>query len=150
MIGNGPAQLRDAPVGQGQQQLFAVVQHHFPLELGPDGEGEMAGAGVGQVHGVFCFLFLSGISGKGSPGTVAFHRFHKIAHLFHGADEALGKELVVGGLHGDLADLQILGQGTLGRQLLPGRQGPGENVLPDAPVKGLVEGDAGGFLEFVC
>ena len=135
---NGLAQLRDSLVGQGQQQFFAVIQHDLPLEAGPDGKGELLGAVGSEIQQEFPFGFrFPGFRSGLGPG-VAFHRFHKIAYLFLGADIALGQELVIGGFHGDLADFQILGQSALGGQLFTGPERAGKNVAADAAVERFV------------
>ena len=134
-------------MGQGLQQLLAVVQHHLPLELHPDGEGEMAGAGAGQVQHRF-FFRRPGLQ-RQDPGSRTLHRLHKVAHLFPGGDIALRQQLAVSRLHGDLADFQMGSQCPLGGQLLPRRQSSGKNITPDTAVQGLIEGHPRGFFQFV-
>ena len=53
---------------------------------------------------------------------VTFHGLHEVPDFFLGADKSLCQKLVVGGFHGDFADLQILSQGPLGGQFVSGRQ----------------------------
>ena len=148
MVSDGLAKFRNALVRQGQQQLFAVVQHHFPLELGPDGEGKLLRTVGGEIQSGGMGGFLPDDGGNGLVHG-PLHGLHKVAHLFLGTDVTFGEELAVGSLHGDLADLQVFRQSPLGGQLLPGFQSAGEDISPDAPVKSLVKGHTGGFLQFV-
>jgi hypothetical protein len=41
------------------------------------------------------------------------------------------------------------GKSPLAGEFGAGSQPSGENITPDAPVKGLVKGNAGGFLQFI-
>ena len=145
MVRYGQPQLRDALIGQGCQELFAVIQHDLPLKPGPDREGEMLRAVGGQVQQIF-LLGLVRFWGLDSLGLgMVEDSLHKIAHLLLGTDVAFRQKLVVGSLHGDFADFQILGQGPFGGQLFTGLQNAGENIRPDAAVKGLVEGHTRGL-----
>ena len=105
MLRDGGAQRRDAGVGTLQQQLFAVVQHHFPQEPGPDRKGELPGRAAGEIQ---LGRDLHTDRGRDDPGGgMAFHRLHEVAHLFPGTDVPLRQKLGVGRLHGDLADFQV-------------------------------------------
>ena len=123
MIGDGLPQLRNAPVGNGQQQFFTVIQHHFPLEFAPNREGEPDGAVAGKVQQGNILRIVSG-SGRGNlcRGD-SVHGFHEVADFFPGADVPFCQQLIVGGFHGDFADFQIFCQGSFGGQLFSGRQG---------------------------
>ena len=123
MIGNGLPQFGDAPVGNGQQQFFTVIQHHFPLEFAPNREGKPDGTAAGKIQHRSSGKFVSGNGCSHLDRSVPLNGLHKIAYLLPGADVALGQQLVVGGLHGDLADLQVFRQGPLGGQFLPRGQG---------------------------
>ena len=131
MAGDGGPELRDARIGHGQQQLFAVVQDHLPLEPAPDREGEPLRL-RGRLGGLDRRRRRS--LGRLGPG----HGLHEVAHLLLGAQVPLAEQLLIGGLHGDLADLQMLGQGPLAGELLPGSQFSRQDVRPDRPVKSLV------------
>ena len=148
MPGDGLPELGDALVGQGEQQGLSIVQHDLPLQLAPDGKGELLRAAFGEVNERLRFLCLRGRRGRFRRGRTV-QGLHKIAHLFLGAQIALGQKLIVGRLHGDFADLQILGQGALGGELCAGGQIPCQNVPPDAAVEGLVQRDAVGFFQSV-
>ena len=68
-----------------------------------------------------------------------FYRFDEVAHLLNAADKAFAQQLVIGCLHGDFADLQILRQRAFGGQFFPGSQLAAENIRPDAPVQCLIQ-----------
>ena len=149
MPGDGSAQLRNSPVGQGAQKGLAVVQHHLPLKLHPHGKGEALGAVFRQIQQpIGAALRRSRRFRRYLPGS-PLHLLHKVAHLLPGIQVALGEKLIIGGLHGDFADLQVLGQGPLGGQLFPGCQLPGEDILPQMSVQSLVQGHARGFFQFI-
>ena len=57
---------------------------------------------------------------------------------------------MVGSLYGHNGDLKMLGQGPLGREPFPGRQGAAENVLPDMAVQGFIERQAVLSLQAIC
>ena len=80
MSGNGLPQLRDAPVGQGCEKRFPKVQHHFPLQARPNGEGKLLRAVGGQVEKAWRVLLRPPCRGGGHRGAV-LHRLHEIAHL---------------------------------------------------------------------
>jgi hypothetical protein len=64
-------------------------------------------------------------------------------------DIAFGLQLGVGPLHGDDGQVQMLRQGPFGGQPLPGGQGAGEDVPPDAPVQVFVQGQISPLLHGV-
>ena len=136
------AQLRHPFVGQGQQKLFAVVQDHLPLEAAPHREGE-------ALH-----LSRRGRGGGGSLGGRSRREpavfLHEVAHLFPGADVALAEQLLIGRLHGDDADLQMLRQRPLAGKLLPRGDPPGADVLPEEPVQGFIQRHPRAFFQLVC
>ena len=120
MVSDGLTQGGNALIGQGQQQFFTVVQHHFPLQAAPYGEGEFFRAAAGQIqqgrcHGGGYFPGRKGSVGKGMGNIL-----HKKTDLFLGADIAFAEKLTVGSFHGDFADFQILCQCPLGGQFLSG------------------------------
>ena len=148
MVGNGLTQLHHAPVGKRQQKLCAVIQHHFPLQTAPNGEGKLLRTNACQIQQELPLLLRLFRLGWGR-GISPFHRFHKIAHLLLGADVSFRQELIVGRFHGDFADLQILRQRPFGRKLRPGLQGAFQNIPADTAVEGFVQGNARGFFQFV-
>ena len=149
MIRDGLPQGGDALIMQGQQQLFTVIQHHFPLQLAPDGEGKFLRAAAGQVqHRRSGLLLRCGGKGRGVDRGLG-DILHEIADFFRGADITFRKQLVVSRFHGNFADLQILRQCPFGGQLLPRFQIAGENIGADAPVKRFIERHSGGFFQFV-
>ena len=80
--------------------------------------------------------------------------------MVHGADKKASfwkrveipfrLQLMVGSLYGHNGDLKMLGQGPLGREPFPGRQGAAENVLPDMAVQGFIERQAVLSLQAIC
>ena len=113
--------------------------HHLPLQLIPYGKGEACRAIGGQIQQKFRLRRLRfRLRQHNAPWTR--HLLHKIAHLFPGAYVALGKQLLIGILHGDLAHLQMLRQRPLGGQLLSRCQLSGQNGGTEAAVEGFVEG----------
>ena len=92
----------------------------------PDGKGELLRAVGGQVKKAWLRPLRAPRADGGHWGAM-LHRLHKITHLLLRADVALGQQLAVGGLHGDLADLQILRQRPLGGQLLQDAA-PGQDI----------------------
>ena len=148
MLGDGPAQRFHALMGHGLQQLIAKIQQHLPLQAAPNAEGEFGADVGGQIHQIGC-----GRHGRrcrcDRRGRQRLHRFHKIAHFFSCADVALGSQLAVGGLHGDLAHFQMGRQGPLGGQFFSRRQLAAENVATNAAVERFIKGHIGRFFQFI-
>ena len=67
--------------------------------------------------------------------------------LGQGVDIALGLQLLIGALHGDDGDVQMLRQGPLGGQTLPGGQRAVQNIRPDAAVQVFVKGQSAPVLQ---
>ena len=137
--GNGLPQGRGPPgIHRGQKGL-AVVQDHLPLEPGPDGEGELAGAVAGEVRQRSRFFCPFPAGGQGGGSRLRdFYRLHKESPALGRGNVALLQKLGIGRLHGGLAHLQIGGQGPLGGQLVPRGQPPGPDVLPDGQIQGFI------------
>ena len=147
--GNGLPQGRGPPGIHGGQKVLAVVQDHFPLEPGPDGEGKLAGAVAGEVRQRGRFLLLLAERQRGGSRLRDLHRLHKESPALGRGNVALLQKLGIGRLHGGLAHLQIGGQGPLGGQLVPRGQLPGPDVLPDGQIQGFVQWLTGTFYQIV-
>ena len=74
-----------------------------------------------------------------------FHRFHKVTYFFLRTDVTLTEQLVIGCLHGDFTDLQVLGKGPFGGELFSAFQISGENVAADTAIECLVQWYTRGF-----
>ena len=134
---DGPAQGRCAVVWRGAQQLRVLLQNGLPHQPGPYGEGEIRPVqrpgGQVQKHRLRRALRHQGRRSRRGQGTL--QRAYIIALFLHGVNIPLCRQLLIGVLHGDDADLQVLGQRPLGGQLLPGRQGAGQNIPANTGVQ---------------
>ena len=137
MSSDGPAQGRCAVVWRGAQQLRVLLQNGLPHQPGPYGEGEIRPVqrpgGQVQKHRLRRALRHQGRRSRRGQGTL--QRAYIIALFLHGVNIPLCRQLLIGVLHGDDADLQVLGQRPLGGQLLPGRQGAGQNIPANTGVQ---------------
>ena len=140
--GDGLPQGGQPLVGHWAQQGFPVLGQHLPGQTGPGRRGEAAG-----VHLVALQIqppdrglrrrLRSRRSGDGRPGPL--HLRHKKAPFGLGVHIALRLQLLVGPLHRHDGDVQVLRQGPLGGQPLPGRQGAVQDVPPDAAVQVFIQ-----------
>ena len=119
--GHGIAEGQRALGRRGVEQARPLLQNGAAHEPRPDSEGEVLRVdGVGdKVEKPAALLRLEGGSRRRRRGgwQGRLDGGDEVALLLHAGEVALGHELLVGGLDGDDADLQVGGQGTLGRQL---------------------------------
>ena len=149
MGGDGPAQGRGPVGGGGPEKLRVLLQDGLAHKPGPHGEGEVGPVQRpgGQVQKHRLRRFFRSQRRRVRRRQRPLHGADIIPLFLHGVDIPLRRQLLIGVLHRDDADLQMLGQSPLGGQLLPGRQGAGQNVPADAAVQLGIQAAASVFLQ---
>ena len=144
--GQGLAQGQGPAVGQGTHQPLPLLGDDPAHQPRPHREGKAlrsaAAAGhVQQPPPLGGGLPWPGLRRRG-PVWPHLHRADEIAPLLLWPEIALRRELGIGVFHRDHRRLQMPGQGPLRRQLLPGGQPPGQDILFDAAVEIVIPGQA--------
>ena len=150
--GDGLPQDGEPLMGHRLEQGLDVLRQHPAGEAGPGGDGK-----AGGVHPVAPQIQPPGGSlrhlrrdrGGGGGERQLLHRGGKKAPPGPDGQVSLRLQLAVGRLHRHDGDMQMLRQGPLGGQPLPGGQGAVQNVPPDAAVQVLVKGQTAPVLHHI-
>ena len=139
---DGAAQLLRAVIGRRLEQARPLLEDRLAHEPRPDGERKVvrlgrAGCKVEKPRRARRQLRNFLRCGRGGAERPV-HRADEIAAAFAAVDIPLGDELLIGVLHRDNRQLQMVGKRPLGRELLPRGEPPGENIGFDAVVELLV------------
>ena len=121
---------------------MAALGEDLPGQPGPEGGGKTGGIdlpafqiqppGPGR-------LLRRNRNGLCRCRETAVHRGGEKAQPGPGFHKSLGLQLLIGRLHRDDGHPQVLRQGPLGGQPLPGGENPAENVVPQAAVQIFIQ-----------
>ena len=135
VVGNSLAQLVDAFVGNGFEQLFVVYGKRFSHQSGPGRQrkvlqADAVGLEVGKVFTLRCLR--QHCCGSLAAHAVAADVLYEVALFFARGDVAFYRQLGVGVGNGDDAYAQMLCQRALGGQAFSCLQPAADNILTDA------------------